>query len=199
MKHIKTYSSTDLLIETKVAGTEWPRHYGEFGPVGYQHHRVFKLSLYTPPEDEDGEGAMSPWTSAMFGYKATLGDLRQAVSDVLGTAPGAKICKLGVQNSLVNELLGDDSMNMSDLRHPLTVINGERLYVADAHQVECVETAAFKAAATGASSPHPHLIPTVSSPFLPLMCTFSSPFLLRTYSSPNPHIILTPSAPYSSP
>lgn len=108
---------------------------------------------------------MSPWTSVMFGYKATLGDLRQvsatailttvtltiatspailtiawmygltqtnpgmflrdgcvqAVSDVLGTAAGAKICKLGLQNSLVNELIGDDALNMSDLRHPLTV------------------------------------------------------------------------------
>lgn len=167
--HIKTYSSTDLLIETKQPGEDWPRHYGEFGPAGYQHHRVFKIAMYTPPpadgadaadggaDDADEEGAaaaakgkMSPWATVMFGYKATLGDLREAVSDIFGTQPGAKICKLGVQNSLVNELVGDDSLCMSDLRHPQTVINGERLYVADAPHASAVESAEFKAAATEA-------------------------------------------------
>ena len=70
MKNIKTYGATDLLIETKVAGAEWPKTYGEFGPLGHQHHKVFKLAIYTPPAaDEDGAvGAFSPWQPIMFGY-----------------------------------------------------------------------------------------------------------------------------------
>ena len=53
---IKTYGVTDMLIETKRSDEEWPRHYGEFGPPGYQHHRVFKLALYSPASgDERGD------------------------------------------------------------------------------------------------------------------------------------------------
>ena len=70
VKNVKTYGATDLLIETKVAGAEWPKTYGEFGPLGHQHHKVFKLAIYTPPAgDEDGAvGAFSPWQPIMFGY-----------------------------------------------------------------------------------------------------------------------------------
>ena len=62
VKHIKTYSSTDLLIETKVEGMEWPRHYGEFGPIGYHHHRVFKMALYTVTHPNESHHILHPAT-----------------------------------------------------------------------------------------------------------------------------------------
>ena len=57
---VRTYGVTDLAIETKRSGEAWPRHYGEFGPVGYQHHRVFKLALYSPGSGNKGGVPRAP-------------------------------------------------------------------------------------------------------------------------------------------
>ncbi len=165
VKAIKTYGATDLVIETKRPGEEWPRTYGEFGPPGYQHHRVFKLALYLPGSGGEGDetteaagdvlsagaaGSMSPWKTIMFGYKATLGDLREAAADAFGTQAGMKICKLDLHSAQVIELVGDDSVSVTSLRHPMTLTSGDRLYIADARHATAAAGPDFKAAASEA-------------------------------------------------
>ena len=132
-KVLKTYGATELYLDTKEPGAEWPREYGEFGVPGtYQYNRVMKMALYTPPEaGTESGGSMSAWKTIVFGYKCTIGDMRRAAAENFGLpAECVKFGKL-LHGKSMHEVVGEDTLLCSLLRHPITCLSGDRVLLLD--------------------------------------------------------------------